>query len=88
MISPSQSVVNWLIDHLEDAFKNKNDSIEEHKQSIQSRIARLEKMDEMLYDDKLAGDITRERYETKHADIKKQLQALRDELSVADMTLQ
>ncbi len=88
LISPSQSVVSWLIGHLEDEFKNRNNSIEEHKQSIQSRITRLEKMDEMLYDDKLAGDVTRERYETKHADIKKQLQNLRDDLSVADMTLQ
>jgi site-specific DNA recombinase len=88
LISPSKSVIEWLIKHLEDEFKNRNDVVKEHLESIETRIARLEKMDEMLYDDKLAGDITRERYDTKHSDIKKQLQDLRDELSVADATLQ
>lgn len=43
-------------------------------------------MDEMLYDDKLAGEITRERYEVKHADILKQIELLSDELLVAEST--
>jgi hypothetical protein len=44
-------------------------------------------MEEVLYDDKLAGEITRERYETKKAGIKEQLESLKDELSVADSTV-
>jgi hypothetical protein len=41
-------------------------------------------MEEVLYDDKLAGDITRERYESKKADINKQIEDLSDELFVDD----
>jgi len=41
---------------------------------------------EMLYDDKLAGDISKDRYEEKHADIVKQLEDAQDELLIADTT--
>lgn len=40
----------------------------------------------MLYGDKLAGDITPERYESKHESIQEQIQLTRDELAVADAT--
>ena len=42
----------------------------------------------MLYDDKLAGEITKERYYAKKADIQKQLTELRDQLGVAATTTQ
>lgn len=45
-------------------------------------------MAEMLYDDKLAGEITKERYDAKKADIQKQLTELRDQLGVAAATTQ
>ena len=45
-------------------------------------------MAEMLYDDKLAGEITKERYYAKKADIQKQLTELRDQLGVAATTTQ
>lgn len=43
-------------------------------------------MAETLYDDKLAGEITKDRYDAKKATIQKQLTDLRDELSIADVT--
>lgn len=45
-------------------------------------------MDEMLYDDKLSGDITKDRYESKHADIIKQIEQSNDELLIANETSQ
>ena len=45
-------------------------------------------MAEMPYDDKLAGEITKERYDAKKADIQKQLTELRDQLGVAAATTQ
>ena len=45
-------------------------------------------MEDMLYDDKLAGDITIERYESKKADIKRRIEELSDELLVADTTVE
>lgn len=44
-------------------------------------------MDDMLYDDKLAGDISKERYEAKHKDIQEQLQTAKDDLLIADTTV-
>lgn len=84
LISPSASIVQWLVDHLENEFKASSHTVEEYKRSLKARIIRLEKMDEMLYDDKLAGDITKERYDTKHTDIAKQIEELKDELLIAD----
>lgn len=43
-------------------------------------------MAETLYGDKLAGEITKDRYDAKKATIQKQLTDLRDELSIADVT--
>ena len=39
---------------------------EEAEKNIQHHIARLKRMDEMLYDDKLTGEISPERYQKKH----------------------
>ncbi len=86
LISPSKAVVDWLINHLEADFKDNSSQAEDYKQSIKMRLSRLDKMDEMLYDDKLAGEVTKERYDNKHADILKQVEQLKDDLLIADST--
>ena len=86
LISPSKAVVDWLIKYLDDDFKYNSNQAEDYKQSIKTRLSRLEKMDEMLYDDKLAGEVTKERYDSKHADILKQIEQLKDDLIIADST--
>ena len=86
LICPSPAIINWLIKHLDTQFLNSKELIEDHKQSISSRINKLGKMDEMLYDDKLSGEITKERYDSKHADILKQIEQADDELLVANET--
>lgn len=48
------------------------------------QIDRITRMDSELYDDKLAGDITRETYNTKHArfmEQKAELEAKRDKVA-------
>jgi site-specific DNA recombinase len=87
LISPSQEIVQWMVNHLESQFETNNDIEEQQKKSIELRIDRLKKMEDMLYDDKLAGDITQERYESKRVDIQKQLQDLQDELLIAGTTI-
>lgn len=66
----------------------------EHKDDIESRerlvasiftqLARLELMDSRLYDDKLAGDITKERYEEKHAVFEAQIKDLAQKKAEAE----
>ena len=86
LISPSPDMLQWLVNQLNDDFKTNNATVEQYKQTIRDRVARLQRMDEMLYDDKLTGDISKDRYETKHSDIAKQLEDTHDELLVADVT--
>lgn len=42
----------------------------------------------MLYDDKLSGEITQERYNAKKTDIRKQIEDLSDDLLVSDATVE
>ena len=86
LVCPSPAIISWLIKHLDTQFLDSKEMIENHKQSISMRIDRLAKMDEMLYDDKLASEITKERYELKHADIQKQVEKAKDELLIAEET--
>lgn len=72
-------------------FTEDNDPYGEHdfgsfellgiKDNIKAQIARFERMDETLYDDRLTGDITKERYDSKHAAITKQIEDLREQLN-------
>jgi site-specific DNA recombinase len=86
LISPSNAVVDWLINRLDTNFEDSVAQAEQYKQSLKSRIDKLEKMDDMLYDDKLAGYITLEKYEKKHTDILNQIELLNDELLTAEST--
>ncbi len=86
LISPSQDIFKWIIDRIVDENNESNDTAEQLKQNLTQRISRLENMLETLYDDKLAGEITKERYKAKKATIQKQLADLHDELGVADIT--
>lgn len=86
LISPSQEVFRWVVDRIINEHQASNDATEQLKQNIKQRITRLENMAETLYDDKLAGEITKERYETKKVSMQKQLTELRDQLSLADVT--
>jgi len=88
LISPSQEVFRWVVDRISNDYAVNNGSVVQIKQGLSQRITRLENMAEMLYDDKLAGEITKERYDAKKADIQKQLTELRDQLDLAAVTTQ
>lgn len=88
IISPSPKIVKWLVDHLNSAHRANTQSVEGYQESIQARINKLEHMEEMLYDDKLSGEITQERYNTKKTDIRKQIEDLSDDLLVSDATVE
>jgi site-specific DNA recombinase len=82
LICPTQKVIEWLVGRLENDYVERVTHIDNLRYNIKSRITRLEKMDEVLYDDKLSGEITKERYETKHLEILKQIEELSDQLEV------
>lgn len=86
LICPAPELLQWLVDQLDDEYKTSNEAAEIYRKSLETKLERLARMEDMLYDDKLAGDITVERYESKRRSIEEQIQLTRDELSVADAT--
>lgn len=66
LVCPSLDVMNWIMNLIESNHTNVTDNHEEVERALATRISRIEKMDEILYDDKLSGEITPERYQEKH----------------------
>lgn len=66
LICPSPDVVMWLTTLLKQDFQLSVNNVEEAQKALDERIERIKRMDDMLYDDKLAGLIAGERYQTKH----------------------
>lgn len=66
LVCPSQEIIDWVAAVMRSERQEDIKNREKLIASLQSQIDRLNRMDESLYDDKLAGLITQERYEAKH----------------------
>lgn len=86
LVSPSEAVIGWVADAMREEHKTTIESRERLAASIQTQIDRISRMDNGLYDDKLAGDITRERYQEKHEEFMKQKTELEGRLNKIDKT--
>ncbi len=72
LVSPSPAIIDWVTQSMRDKHKDSIDSHEQAIASIQSQIGRISRMDDTLYDDKLSGDISAERYQEKHKELMEQ----------------
>ncbi len=77
LVCPSQQLIAWVTEQLEAKRKTTSHTNEDSLEAINKQVDRLVRMDGDLYDDKLAGDITKDVYQTKHAAFMEQLNALR-----------
>jgi site-specific DNA recombinase len=87
LVSPSPEVVQWVADAMREQY---GDHIEERERlvsSLQAQARRIATMDETLYDDKLSGDITKEKYEEKHGQFMTQKTQIEDQLANMDASL-
>lgn len=66
LICPSPEVITWLTTLLRQDFQLSVNNVEEAQKALDERIERIKRMDDILYDDKLAGLISSERYQSKH----------------------
>ncbi len=69
LVCPSATIMDWVVGELESDYHTAIDDRAEVEQSLRTKLNRLEKMDEILYDDKLADEISLERYQQKHKEI-------------------
>ena len=65
LVSPCEEVINWLCSTVHARYENTLREQRELIGSLDAQINRLNRMEEMLYDDKLAGEITKEKYDEK-----------------------
>ena len=77
LVCPSQQLIDWVAEQLEAKRKTTSHVNEDSLEAINKQVDRLVRMDGDLYDDKLAGDITKDVYQTKHAAFIEQLNELR-----------
>lgn len=80
LVSPSQDVIAWTSEAIRAELRNDTQYYEETAALITSKLSRIDHMDETLYDDKLAGDISKERYETKHEQLMSEKNSLLEQL--------
>jgi site-specific DNA recombinase len=77
LVCPSGGLIDWVVQQLEAKRHTTSRMHEDSLEGITKQVDRLVRMDSDLYDDKLAGDITKDVYQTKHATFMEQLNELR-----------
>lgn len=86
LVCPSPEVIEWVAEVMRQHHASDIEGRQRLASSIQAQISRIERMDETLYDDKLSGEISKEKYEQKHQQFAVQKDALELELSKIDTT--
>lgn len=87
LISPSSEIIDWVIQEMRQVHKEDIEGRERLRSSLEAQIKRLSTMDDNLYEDKLSGEVTKERYEVKHERFMKQQVVLSDQLSKLDNSI-
>lgn len=87
LVCPSQGIIEWVASAMREQYKDSAENQERLSASIQLQLDRVTRMDSGLYDDKLAGDISQERYAEKHELFMNQKAELNERLSQADSSL-
>lgn len=86
LVCPSQEIIQWVADTIRDQQQDNIEEKEALHNSISTQFEKIERMDERLYDDKLSGDISPEKYTEKHAEFARQKAELRQRLDAIDNT--
>src|SRR2546430_11431379 len=84
LVCPSERIIDWVTATLRARHQTDTDTREESIAALRSKIDRLERMDNILYDDKLSGDISKEKYEEKHQQFMTEKAELNDQLANLD----
>jgi hypothetical protein len=66
LISPSTAVIDWVVASMREQHKDSIAQREQMARSIETQIKRVSTMDDNLYEDKISGEITKERYGVRH----------------------
>jgi site-specific DNA recombinase len=84
LVCPSQEIIEWVAEAMREQHQSNNEEKERLWNSVKLQLDRVNRMEEGLYDDKLSGDISQERYQEKHAEFSKRKEELEQCLSGID----
>jgi site-specific DNA recombinase len=80
LVCPSPEIVQWVANAMREQYKDRIEERERIKATHRAQLQRIESMSEMLYDDKLAGDISKERYNEKLEKLKARKAEIEEQL--------
>ncbi len=80
LVCPSKELIDWVSSQMQEHYESSAKQREAIRASIKAQIDRISRMDEELYDDKLAGEISKDKYEQKHEEFMTQKAAHVEEL--------
>jgi len=86
LVSPSQEIIQWVADTMRDQHQNSIEEKENLCNSIKTQLDRIERMENHLYDDKLSGEISPDKYADKHAQFELEKTQLHEQLNGIDRT--
>jgi site-specific DNA recombinase len=81
LICPAPEIIDWVANVMRSEYETDINSQEKLTASMQLQIDRVQRMDDSLYDDKLSGEITPERYKEKHRQLQEQKTELSEQLN-------
>ncbi len=84
LISPTEEVVEWVSDAMREKHTKSVGNTALLATSIETQLGRIDRMLANLYDDKLSGEITIDRYEVKRTELQEQKTALELQLESID----
>jgi DNA invertase Pin-like site-specific DNA recombinase len=80
LVCPSQKIIDWVAKTMREQYKDQIAERDRKTATLQAQIKRVDLMDETLYDDKLSGEISKDRYDEKHTQLMSQKARIQDEL--------
>ena len=87
LVCPAPEVIDWVAAKMREQYKDRIEERERLTSTLEAQIKRIDTMDEMLYDDKLAGEISKDRYDEKHKLFREQKAELESQLANIDVTI-
>lgn len=87
LVCPSQEIIDWVANSMRQQHQEIVDNQKRLKKAIETQIERINRMDDMLYDDKLSGGISVEKYKEKHEQLMKQREDFTKQLSDIDESI-
>lgn len=81
LVCPSPEVIDWVVETIRSRHQDNLAEQQKRTATVQIQLERINRMDDGLYDDKLSGEISQEKYKEKHDQFMQQKAELNQQLA-------